>query len=295
MTVRFDDLETLNGPVNGPSALPATLNEVSRGSIHVEDCPKCNGTGHWRGGWSLYGRECFKCKGTGKLSFKTDATTRTKNRAAAAARKTAIAANAFLAFEAKYPAIAAWWNNTDFEFALAMKEAVRRYGDLTERQLAAVQRCLEAAEKRQATFVQRQIEFGKKTEAAPVIRINAVADALARAKEKGIRAPKLRLAGANRSFVLMLASPNGKNAGAIYVKDKETDDYYGKILGGKFIRSRDCSEVIEAEIVAACADPEQAAVAYGRRFGICSCCGRELTNALSIKLGIGPICRGKFF
>lgn len=36
------------------------------------------------------------------------------------------------------------------------------------------------------------------------------------------------------------------------------------------------------------------AVAFGKQFGFCCVCGRLLTNALSIELGIGPICRGYF-
>jgi hypothetical protein len=42
------------------------------------------------------------------------------------------------------------------------------------------------------------------------------------------------------------------------------------------------------------ADPEQAAVAYGKRFGQCSVCARELTNEDSINRGIGPICAERF-
>lgn len=44
-------------------------------------------------------------------------------------------------------------------------------------------------------------------------------------------------------------------------------------------------------------DPYAAATAYGLQTGVCSCCsccGRELTNKLSVELGIGPVCREKF-
>lgn len=37
----------------------------------------------------------------------------------------------------------------------------------------------------------------------------------------------------------------------------------------------------------------EAACAYGLRTHTCGICGRELTNDDSIKIGIGPICRGK--
>ena len=46
-------------------------------------------------------------------------------------------------------------------------------------------------------------------------------------------------------------------------------------------------------LVAIEADPKGAAAADGIRTGRCSCCGRELTDPVSIGIGIGPICLGK--
>lgn len=40
---------------------------------------------------------------------------------------------------------------------------------------------------------------------------------------------------------------------------------------------------------------EAEAAAYGHETGACMCCGRTLTNPESIALGIGPICRDKWF
>jgi hypothetical protein len=37
------------------------------------------------------------------------------------------------------------------------------------------------------------------------------------------------------------------------------------------------------------------AQAFGKLYGWCCCCGRRLTNEESIELGIGPICRSKWF
>lgn len=36
------------------------------------------------------------------------------------------------------------------------------------------------------------------------------------------------------------------------------------------------------------------AVLMGKEFGFCCVCSRMLTNARSIELGIGPVCRGYF-
>lgn len=40
---------------------------------------------------------------------------------------------------------------------------------------------------------------------------------------------------------------------------------------------------------------EAQAAAWGHKVGVCCCCGRLLSNPESVELGIGPICRGKYF
>ena len=43
-------------------------------------------------------------------------------------------------------------------------------------------------------------------------------------------------------------------------------------------------------VAEAMADPEGTARAFGREFGICSCCGRGLEDPVSVFGGIGPVC-----
>jgi hypothetical protein len=95
----------------------------------------------------------------------------------------------------------------------------------------------------------------------------------------------LRFVGASISSVIQ-----GPNKGCVYVK--EGGAYMGKITqDGEFRPAYgiDPSGVIDA-LAEAQKDPTAAAIAYGRETGSCSCCGRELTNEVSIALGIGPIC-----
>jgi hypothetical protein len=47
-------------------------------------------------------------------------------------------------------------------------------------------------------------------------------------------------------------------------------------------------------LLAIAADPMAAAIRHGQLEGQCSCCGRKLTNATSVELGIGPICRANW-
>lgn len=120
------------------------------------------------------------------------------------------------------------------------------------------------------------------------ISVEAIATAFQAAHGAGIKRPKLRL----DTFVFSRAPDHGKNAGSIYVTER--GDYLGKVSEGQFFPMRSCDDPTKARVIAAAADPSAAAKAYGAKTGECSCCGRELSNAESIELGIGPICRGKF-
>jgi len=120
------------------------------------------------------------------------------------------------------------------------------------------------------------------------IEVSAIQTAFAKARENGLKSPKLRLDG----FTFSRAPDHGNNAGAIYVKG--AGEYLGKVIDGRFLAVRTCDEPTKVKVVEAAADPHKAAKAYGLKTGSCSCCGRELTNKESIDLGIGPICRDKF-
>jgi len=161
------------------------------------------------------------------------------------------------------------------DFAHSLDQQLLRTGNLTEKQVAAVTRQLN----RPAAAPIEAIEVGS---------VAKMQEAFASAIESGLKRPKMRLAG----FVLKLAPATGRNKGAIYVTS--SDEYLGKIADGTFTPARDCDAGKQAEIVALCADPLAAAVAYGRETGQCACCGRELTDPESIERGIGPICAEKY-
>jgi hypothetical protein len=126
-----------------------------------------------------------------------------------------------------------------------------------------------------------------------MLNLEGITAAFAKAKQNGIKRPKVRLLAGAHTYEFSRAPDNGKNAGAIYVTSY--GDYLGKIVEGKFIPVSVCSREQVSEVLIGSSDPLAAAVAYGRRYDICSCCGRPLSNAESIELGIGPICRSKFF
>lgn len=62
----------------------------------------------------------------------------------------------------------------------------------------------------------------------------------------------------------------------------------------KFTPVRACQETTVSALEKIAIDPAEAARLYGKETGSCSCCGRELTDPVSIEAGIGPICAGKW-
>lgn len=253
----------------------------------AERCPKCNGTGRFR----QFGA-CYTCKGKGQRHFKTSAETR----AVARERKSARLDARVEGWARTYPDEMAWIRSRapSFAFAASMAEAIERYGDLTEKQLATVQRLMVADVERARA---RETERQARDAAAASVSVEALETAFAVARQNGIRYPKLPLTwlenptnpkeGEAQTFLFKTSVK-----GPVYVTER--DEYLGKITEGRFFPVRACDAQTQGRILAVCLDPKQAAVAYGRRFGVCCKCSRELTNPASIEAGIGPICAQKY-
>ena len=258
--------------VTAPSSYTPILERV-----FSEPCPKCRGTGRFV---SYAGRDCgpcFTCKGNGQRTFKSAPEQRAKARAQSATRKATTAESNVADFAIANPAEWQWIDGNTFGFAVAMRAAIERFGYLTDNQLAAVSKCLLARE--QATQERKD-----RVANAPVVSVERIERAFSQARASGLQRLKLRL----DAFEFFPARATSANAGVLYVKEGGT--YLGKIMGGKFMASRDCSAEQSARIVAVASNPESAAVAYGKRLGQCSCCGRELSDPESVARGIGPIC-----
>ena len=207
-------------------------------------------------------------------------------------------------FKSSNPVVWSWLEaeSANFDFAASLKSSLTRWGALTPRQIAAAEKCaakraVKAAEgatvdaEFAALFGDMEIDLTAPNAApkAPAIKTDKLTEAFDAAKAKGIARPVLRFEG----FKANPAPATGKNPGAIYIK--ADGEYAGKITrDGEFFPARDCPADMRAKIEAAMVDPLAQAVAYGRRTGKCSCCGRELTNGESIDRGIGPICAENF-
>lgn len=287
----FDDLDDFDSlpPITAKTAVAPAL----------VDCYACGGRGKKRIGYA-HPRDvdCFTCHGTGQTkpgaqkrreAWKKGQATMARNKAMKAA-----------AFATEHPDVIGWLNqNTGrgFEFADSLQRGLAEYGSLTEGQVRAVRTCMQRA------AVRAEERASERVKAAPVVGAGGAAllAALTRAlsdQSVGLKAgqnktaPKIRTELATFS----MAKPGSKNPGCVYVVSREGRTYLGKITpAGMFIKSWDCTAEQETAILGVLKDPLAAAVQYGRLSGTCSCCGRRLDNAVSIELGIGPICRSKMF
>lgn len=296
MTHDLDDpLEDLlalpAGYVPTPHPLSADVPAPVEPTTYREPCPKGCRNGRFI---SYAGRDCgpcHHCKGRGYVEFRTSPEARQAVRERSAARKQSLAEESFGRFKRDNPAEADWIvaEAPRFDFARSMKEAVEKYGELTERQIDAIRRCMAKNAARAEAQAQTAAIVGQ----IDVTNLNAAFD---RAKANGAKKASLR-AG---TVIFSLAPATGTNPGALYVKRTEGNVYLGKITGPTFKPSFSCTPADVQSIQSAAVDPLETALQYARDnkgpngHGICAICGAELTNPESIARGIGPICAGKF-
>ena len=277
--------ELLSRQTNRPiEQINMALGEENPG--YREKCRKCGGSGRFISYGRFGGRDlgaCFSCNGQGYHVFKRPPEVRNAKRERRAERKEEMKQSMVDTFATNFPGAWAWIceNFSNSDFAKSMSESVRKFGSLTERQLAVINTRIAEAQERKAAAERRVTE-------AKTISMAKITEAFSKAGDV-LKSPKLRVTA---GLVLSPAKANSKNAGGIYVKRDDT--YLGKIIGDKFIRSRDCTDELEAVLLKVAEAPQEAAVAFGRLTGHCACCGRLLFDPISVKRGIGPICSSNF-
>ena len=161
------------------------------------------------------------------------------------------------------------WNS----FAQSLVEQIINKGSLSEKQMFA------------ASAMLMKIKQNKEDKQSNIVSIDLsnVKKIFDKAHE-AIKSPKFRV----DNMVLSRAPDSGVNAGAIYVK--VDGEYAGKVTGGYWLPCKGSPEGTLEKLRDVAKDPLGSAVAYGKRTGNCSACGRDLTNHGSIEKGIGPIC-----
>lgn len=297
---RYDEYADLNGAPAMKAAAPdfedmhelppeGACRKTREGPsvTYDEPCPKCGGSGSWRGGRtsSLGHSRCTKCKGTGKLTFKTSPEYRAKSKAArqrAKVRKAEAdgraAAKVWGAWLTEHKAVADWLTEASergFEFAQSLALSGLKFGSLTENQVAAVYKCIARDED--------HAEAQKNP--AATVNLDSLLAAFGNAFESGLKRPRLHIG----RLVFSRAGDNSANPGYLYVKGG--GEYVGKIdPDGGFLKAYKCTETDVQDIADLGDDVLAKAVEHGRRTGNCACCNRKLTAAESVERGIGPIC-----
>tara|TARA_R110000851_G_scaffold332224_1_gene507777 strand:+ start:143 stop:1051 length:909 start_codon:yes stop_codon:yes gene_type:complete len=274
----FAELQNSTSTVNQPKA---------RKSLHK--CGSCNGTGTWKGvkgdvylGYTNIQGKCFKCKGKG--GFTTSSEDRAKARASRVQKANQDIIKNIASFRVDHNDLYIFLHGqaVDFnDFAISLLDDIKKYGGLTEKQLAAAYRMLG----RQVAY-----EEGKKEEAKPKAQYD-LSEIKARLVNAETKVNKAKfIAGDNYEFSLAPAS--GKNFGSVYVKYNK--DYLGKINEqGEFFGYKTEQKHLDA-IREISENILESVIAFGRKTGKCGCCNRKLTNKASVELGIGPICKENF-
>ena len=269
--------------LGGSDELPPAVKKAT--NTEKYPCEHCNGTGNWVGGRNRNGeRKCFACKGSGY--FKTSAFDRKKARTQRTASKARKLTQTQEAFTEAHPDLIKTlrsyvsWN----DFAGSLVGQFETRGSLSDNQVATATAMIAKTNASRAAREEAQAKTSVEVDLTPIRTM------FEKVHLAGYRKPVYRA----DNITITRAPDHGRNAGALYIKTAE-GDYAGKIIDNNFRPTASADDDLKAALLKVAADPQAAAVDYGRRSGQCACCGRPLTNALSVELGIGPICRDNWF
>lgn len=248
-------------------------------------CMSCAGTGKYCSPRVHQEKaHCFACAGKG--FFYTDPHKRAANKAKRADKKQQAITFAREALEEQRPGL---WDiivhaSSKSTIMESFRNQILEGRHLSEKQVAVV---LKWADREEGFKMAREAAKAQRVADVDLSPVHAMFD---HARDAGLKKLSYRAEG----LVIKPASATGANAGALYVKTV-SGDYVGKIKDLKFFGNRDAKPEHVAALNTIAANPVEAAKAYGKLTGKCSCCGRTLTDPQSIELGIGPICQDNWF
>lgn len=136
---------------------------------------------------------------------------------------------------------------------------------------------------------------------------DSVVGLMHRIQASGNEWPKVRLSFHDHPLHLSVAGERARQPGSVNLTDGGSygqNKWYGRIsVDGTFTpaeAARNLEPEDKREFWALLTrlrdgDAESVFAEYGKRFGVCCMCGRELTNEESVAAGIGPICQQRAF
>lgn len=136
----------------------------------------------------------------------------------------------------------------------------------------------------------RKVQSVQPTQDAPTLELGPVVDFLKRAKERGLKQPKLRVLDSDGKTELRLSlTTRGQAPGSLAVT--RGGEYIGCVRPtGAVIGVLGQDAMLRKRLLVVTDDPVKAAQEYAALMCRCSFCGLELTDAGSVEVGYGPIC-----
>lgn len=157
---------------------------------------------------------------------------------------------------------------------------------------ADVKICVANVEK---SKIEKQKIYDEKTAPLGTANLQPVIDFITKARDNGLKFPKLRVLDSNGTseLVLGLTGARSKVPGSVTVKRDGV--YVGLVRPtGEVIGSWDDPSLFDDALIAhlqeVAENPAKLAKSYAQYCGECSFCGKTLTDAGSIEVGYGPVC-----
>lgn len=150
-----------------------------------------------------------------------------------------------------------------------------------------------------ATAKKERIAAMPASPALTTLDLTPIVDFLTKAQQSGLKRPKLRvLAPDGRTEMRLGLTTSGVAPGSLSVVVGQ--DYVGsvrpngQVAGAKLfnpaLKPLPVDPTLQAHLLHIASHPAQAAKEYAALMGLCSFCGKQLTDAGSVLVGYGPVC-----
>ena len=136
----------------------------------------------------------------------------------------------------------------------------------------------------------RAVERERQEQTAPKIDLLPIAEFLKAAQVRGLKRPKLRVLHTDgRSELRLSITHTGANPGSVAVVVQ--DLFVGCVRpSGSTTGELSTKTDLQEHLLRVARNPVQAAQEYAALMGLCSFCGKPLTDAGSVEVGYGPVC-----
>lgn len=182
----------------------------------------------------------------------------------------------------------------NFSFMVEMREALRRWGSLSDGQLKGVLNCMLAEARRNAPKTETPKDESAVIDAPAVCNVAVVVEGtFTLVGDSGnYRTLRIKTAGPNsnlagKRIASFLSGPDNESSysGFAFVNDDGSFKVWKR-----FADNQSLTSALRALLTG---DMEAAGMAYALESGNCYRCGRKLTVPASINRGLGPDCAGK--